>query len=786
MAEKVKVFEIAKRIGIQSAELIEVCRRAGYEHIKHHSNAVGPEEAEEIRKAVIRLYKPKVEPPKKKAPPKKEAAPEVKAAAAPAEVPAEVPAEAPEAKKAKPPKEVRKVKPTAEEAVLPAPLKRRLTRSEAARRRASRLWAEARRAAVAETPSEPEAEGLLEAVDLSLTEPKKRPKAKAPSTTRTVVFKQLGKPPAKKKVTKIELTPPVTVRELSEKLGVSASEIIKRLMVDHQVLANINEVIAPGVIELVGMDYEVEVTFKAAKTAEDALKDLLPKDRPEDLNPRPPVVTLLGHVDHGKTTILDGIRHTDVVSTEDGGITQDVGAWQITYKDHALTFVDTPGHEAFTAMRAHGAQVTDIVILVVAADDGVMPQTAEAISHARAADVPIVVALNKIDKPNADPERVRRQLAAQGLNFEEWGGDVGSVELSGLLRQGIDELIERVILEAEILELKANPDRAAEGAVLEARMEEGRGVVANVIVRSGTLKPGDIVLCGPAWGRARSLLNDRGEEVGTAGPSCPVSISGLNRLPGAGDRFVVLEDAELARNIADERFTQIRDERRQPRTHVTLENLYERLSAGREQQLRVILKADVEGSLEPLVESIKRMVTEELSVRFLHQGVGDVNVSDVLLADASDTVILGFRVGCEERAAAIAKECGVDIRYYRIIYEVLEDVRSALEGLLKPERREEQLGVAEVRQVFKVSRVGSIAGCFVREGTISRAGRVRVMRGGEMIYEGAISSLRRVKDDVREVGTGYECGIRVGGFDDMQVGDTIECFTVGMVKRTLS
>ena len=780
MAEKVKIFAIAKRIGIKSAELVEICQRAGYKHIKHHSNAVEPAEAEEIRKTAIKLYKPKEEPAKKKKAAQKKAEPKAKAAV-------EVEKKPKEKKKAKAVKEAPKAAHAVEEAAAPLPPKPGVGRGEAAvRRRARQVWAEARRAAVAAERVEPPAQAPSEAVEERVSKPKVRPKTKTPSRRRTVVFKRVGRPPpVKERETKIELAALATVRELSEKLGVGAGEIIKRLMLDHKVLANINETIDHEVAELIGLDYGVEITFKAARTAETALKELVREDRPEELKSRPPVVTLMGHVDHGKTTILDRIRRTEVAGSEDGGITQDIGAWQITYRDHVLTFVDTPGHEAFTAMRAHGAQVTDVVILVVAAEDGVMPQTEEAISHARAAGVPIIVALNKIDKPDANPVRVRQQLAAHDLNPEEWGGAVGCVDLSALTGQGVDELIERIILEAEILELKANPDRAAEGAVLEARMEEGRGVVANVVVRTGTLKPGDIVLCGPAYGRVRSLLNDRGEEIRQASPSFPVSISGLNRLPGAGDGFLVLEDAELARNVAEERFTRLRGDRLRPRAHVTLENLYERLAAGREGQLRMILKADVEGSLEPLVESFKRLGTEEVSVRLLHQGVGNVNVSDVLLADASDAVIFGFRVGAEERAGAMAKERGVEIRYYRIIYEAIQAVRNALEGLLKPELREEQLGVVEVRQLFRVSRLGNIAGCFVREGTVSRSARIRLMRGREMIHEGTIASLRRGKDDVREVGTGYECGIKLQGTEDIEVGDTVECFTVGTVKRTL-
>jgi len=765
MAEKVRIYEIAKRIGISSAELVEVCHRAGYEHIKHHSNAVGPEEAEEIRKAAIRLYKPKEPVRPKKVRPAQKAKPKPKK---------------PKPKAIPSTEHVKPVEP-------PAPKGRRsgvVARApEVAGKK--RLEPKARRTVEGEEAAGPARRRAARQEPSAKAKEKAEP-TKPSRTTRTVVFKQVRRPPTKKRETKIELTLPVTVRELSERMGVGASEIIRRLMLEHQIRVNINQTLEQEVVELVGLEFGVEINFKAARSAEDVLRELMPEDRPEDLQPRPPVIALLGHVDHGKTSILDRIRNTRVAATEDGGITQDIGAWQINYQGRPLTFVDTPGHEAFTAMRARGAQVTDVVILVVAADDGVMAQTEEAISHARAAGVPIVVAINKIDKPEANVMRVMQQLAGQDLNPEEWGGQVGCVPVSAVTGEGIDELIERVLLEAELLELKANPNRRADGAVVEARVVEGLGVVANVIVRNGTLRRGDIMVCGPAYGRVRSLLQQHGQEVEEAGPSTPVAVSGLDIAPDAGSTFLVVDSLDAARSIAEERRGRMERERRVPRTHVTLENLYESLAAGKERQVRIILKADVKGSLEPLVTSLERIGTEDVRVKILHQGVGSVNVSDVLLADASDAVILAFRVTAEERARAMARERGVEIRYFRVIYEAVQALRDAVEGLLEPELREERLGLIEIRRVFRISRLGNIAGCYVVEGSVRRNARIRLLRDGVVLHEGSIASLRREKNDVREVESGYECGLKIDGYDNIQVGDVIECYTVREVKRVLS
>jgi len=745
MAKKVKIYEIAKLMGISSAELVEVCQRAGYTHIKHHSNAVPPEEADEIRKTAIKLYRPK-----------------------------RVPAPAPP--QPKPKKEPRPRKPQQRQSAGTRPV----------------LTSDVKPV----TPPKPmgmraQAEELSEEQPPATPPPlkrRRRPEATADEhvTKRTIIFKQRRKPiPKKEREQKIELTRPVSVRVLSERLGVPANELIKKLMFDHGVRANINQTLDDEVVQLLGLEYEVEITLKEAKSAEHLLLEQMPEDRPEDLVPRPPVIALLGHVDHGKTSILDRIRNTRVAESEAGGITQDIGAWQVAINGRTLTFIDTPGHEAFTAMRARGARITDIVVLVVAADDGVMPQTVEAIDHARAAEVPMVVAINKVDKPDANPMRTKQQLAGLGLNPEEWGGEVGCVELSALTGQGIDELLERIALEAELLETRANPNRPATGAVIEARMQPGRGVVTNVIVRNGTLRVGDILVCGNAYGTVRALFNDRGARIDHALPSQPVSISGLNRVPEAGDTFIVVNSLETARRVAKERQTELEAQRLKPRRHVTLENLYESLQKGQTRRLNIILKADVQGSLEPLTDSLAQLGNEEVSVRIIRSAVGDVTTGDVLLADASDGVIVAFRVGLAERVEEMASARGVEIVRYDVIYEVTEQVRAALEGLLEPEQREQRVGLAEVRQTFYISRYGTIAGCLVAEGRIRRNCRVRVLRGDQVIHTGAIASLRQGKNDVREVEAGRECGINIEGFNDVQVGDMIECFEVTNVRRKL-
>ncbi len=746
MADKVKIHEIAKIIGISSTELVEICQRGGYPHITHHSNAVPSDEADEIRKTAIRLYKPKqVKIPKAKAKPTK-------------------------------PKKVEEPKPK--------PKKERVALTRDVKPVPPPKPVGVRAAAEDEYATPGPKDGV----------PPRRTRRRAPAketgeriTKRTIVFKHARKVVVPKKhEEKVEMMRPVSVRNLSERLGIPANEIIKKLMFDHAVRANINQVLDDEAVQLIGLDYEVEITLKEPRSAQDVLVESLPEDAPEDLVPRPPVVTLLGHVDHGKTSILDRIRNTNVAENEAGGITQDIGAWQVQADGHTLTFIDTPGHEAFTAMRARGAKVTDLVVLVVAADDGVMPQTVEAIDHARAADVPIVVAINKTDRPDANPMRVRQQLAGYGLNPEEWGGDVGCVELSALTGEGTDLLLERIVLEAELLETKANPNRHAIGAALEARMMPGRGIVTNVIVRNGSLRKGNTVVCGNAFGTVRALYNDRGQEIEEAGPSQPVSISGLNRVPEAGDTFICVDDPDTARKAAQERHLQLQAQRLQPRHHVTLENLFESLQRGERKQLNVVVKVDVQGSLEPLVDSLAALGNDEVSVRMIHRAVGKVNRSDVLLADASDAIIVAYRAIVDDKVQEMATVRGIEIARFDVIYDVTDQIHAALEGLLEPEEKEEHVGRAQVRQVFRISRYGVIAGCYVAEGSLRRNCRVRVTRDGEVIHQGAMASLRQEKNDVREVPTGRECGINIEGFNDIQVGDEVVCFTVVTVKRTLT
>jgi len=584
---------------------------------------------------------------------------------------------------------------------------------------------------------------------------------------------------------KISVNLPVTVKELSATLGVKASVIISRLM-QHGIMATINDPLSADAVELVGLDLGIEITTQESQPDVDlAQLAASAPDRPEDLRPRAPIVTFLGHVDHGKTTLLDAIREANVAAGETGGITQHIGAYRYKKGDREVTFLDTPGHETFTAMRARGANVTDVVVLVVAADDGVMPQTEEAIDHARTAGVPIVVAVNKIDKPEANPNRVRQQLAALGLVPEEWGGDTVFVNVSALTKQGVEELVEMLCLVAELRELKANPNKPASGTVLEAKVSPQLGPVATFLVRDGTLRRGDVVLCGTAYGRIRALRDDRGRSLAEAGPSQPVEVMGLSEPPEAGEHFLVVPDLLQARAIAESRRERKHKSALAVPAHVTLENLFERITKGTTRELRLVLKADVQGSLEALDKVIKDLSAGEVQVRVLRRGTGPVSLSDVLLADASDAVIVALHVSADSEARALAEQRGVDIREYGVIYHAVEEVRAALEGLLEPEVREEVRGHAEVRQVFNISRLGIVAGCYVTDGVILRSCRVRVLREGQVIHEGPLQSLRRFKEDVREVREGFECGIRVEGGDDIRVGDRLEAYEVTKVARRL-
>jgi translation initiation factor IF-2 len=585
---------------------------------------------------------------------------------------------------------------------------------------------------------------------------------------------------------KATLVFPVTVRELSSAIGLKVNQIIADLMA-NEVVATINAPISNDLAEMIALEHGWELTIRELESIEEEVEREATADSAEDLQPRDPVITMLGHVDHGKTSLLDRIREAKVAASESGGITQHIGAYHVQTKGgRSVTFLDTPGHEAFTAMRARGAHCTDVVILVVAADDGVMPQTQEAISHAHAAGVPIVIALNKMDLPGADAARVKPQFGTAGLELEEWGGDVPCVEVSAETGAGIDDLLEMTLLVAELKDLKANTDKSAAGVVLEAHVTEGRGAVATVLVREGTLRVGDTILAGATFGRVRSMQDDHGKVVEEAGPSMPVQISGLNGVPEASDPMLAVEDLAKAREVAEIREQRARQASLIERTHVTLENLFGTLSAGEMGEVRVILKADVAGSLEPLKEKLNGLSTDEVKISILHGAVGAVNESDVLLADASDAIVIGYRVVADGRARMLAEDKKVDLRFYQVIFQPVDDMRAALSGLLKPERKETVLGHAQVLKIFRHSRVGNIAGCQVTDGNIAKDSRVRVARDGIVIKDnGTINSLRRVKDDVRQVQAGTECGIKVEKFDDVKEGDVIEAYRVEEIARTL-
>ncbi len=585
------------------------------------------------------------------------------------------------------------------------------------------------------------------------------------------------------------ITPPITVKELAEVAEIPSNRLIKSLM-DIGIMANINFSLEDDTLEDVVDKLNLDVTVEGEEEEEvDACSDLRVKtdfeDLEEDYELRPPIVTVMGHVDHGKTTLLDVIRQTKVTETEAGGITQHIGAYQITVEDEKITFIDTPGHEAFTAMRARGAQITDIAILVVAADDGIMPQTVEAINHAQAAEIPIIVAINKIDKHNARPDQVKQQMTEYGLVPEEWGGTTICVEISALQGQNIDELLEMILLQAEIEEIMANPHRPAEGVVIEGELDKGRGPVATVLIKNGTLEVGDTILAGSACGRVRAMVNEHGDRVEEAGPAMPVEILGFSDVPAAGDFLQVLEDENRARRVAAERKEEQQKVRRQADTGVTLEDFYDQVQEGEVQELNLIIKADVQGSIEALRQSLERLSTDEVSVNIIHTGVGAITETDVDLASASSAIILGFNVRPGVNAQQYAEKEKVDIRTYRVIYKALEDVRDAMEGLLAPELRERVRGHAEVRQIFKVPDVGNIAGVYMRDGLVNRNFHVRVIRDGVVKHEGELSSLKRFEDDVREVQEGYECGVGIADYNDIKEGDILEFYDYEEVKRTL-
>ncbi len=580
----------------------------------------------------------------------------------------------------------------------------------------------------------------------------------------------------------IEVTEFITANDLAEELGVGVNDIISACM-SIGLMITINQRLDAGTIELVAGEFDKEVKFIDAEELVIELEE--EEDADEDLKPRAPIITVMGHVDHGKTSLLDYIREARVAEGEAGGITQHVGAYEVLHDDRKITFLDTPGHEAFTAMRSRGAQATDIVILVVAADDSVMPQTIEAINHAKAAGVPMVVAINKMDKDGATPDRIKQQLTDYDVLVEDWGGTVQYALVSAKTGMGIDDLLEKVLIEAELLELKANPDRRADGVVLEARLDKGKGIVANILVQNGTMNVGDPFVAGPCYGRVRAMENDRGKRVQIAGPATPLQLTGFDDMPQAGDKIVVAADEKTAKEVANQR-QQIRREQALRKTkHMTLDDLSRRLALGEVSELNIIIKADVDGSIEALSGSLQKISTDEVAVNIIHTGAGAISESDVLLASASDAIIIGFQVRPTAQARKLAETEEIDIRLFSVIYDAIDEVKDALEGLLSPELKEQMMGIVEVRETFKVSKVGTIAGCYVTEGKIDRNNPIRIIREGVVIYDGAIGALKRFKDDVKEVASGYECGISIQGYNDIKVGDMFESYKITEEKRTL-
>jgi translation initiation factor IF-2 len=583
----------------------------------------------------------------------------------------------------------------------------------------------------------------------------------------------------------VKVTPRTTVKEFAELIGQRPADIVRKLMDMGQMLT-FHQPMNLDAASIFAEESGVKVEIAVEKVGDELLQDVVETGGDERPEPRPPVVTIMGHVDHGKTSLLDAIRQTNVAEGEAGGITQHIGAYTVSVRGKQVTFLDTPGHEAFTAMRARGAKVTDIVILVVAADDGVMPQTIEAIHHAKAAGVPLIVAMNKIDKPTANPDRVKNALSEHGLVSEAWGGDTIMVEVSAKQKTGLDTLLEMILLQAEVLELKADPHRQAKGTVIEAKVERGRGPVATVLVQSGTLKAGDAYVVGTFSGRVRALINDRGEKTQQAGPSIPVEVIGLPGVPSAGDVFHVVSNERVAREIAEERAQKRRAAELGGPAKVSLDDLFAKIQEGSVKELAIVIKADVQGSSEALAGAVEKLSTDAVKLRVIHNGVGGIMESDVLLAAASRAIIIGFNIRPEPKATALAEQQGVDIRLYTIIYDAIADIKAAMEGLLEPTLKERVLGRAEVRQVFTIPKVGAVAGSYVIDGTISRASAgVRVIRDNVVVYQGKLASLRRFKDDVREVQQGYECGLSIENFNDVKSGDIVEAYAIDKIAAKL-
>ena len=582
----------------------------------------------------------------------------------------------------------------------------------------------------------------------------------------------------------LKVTEFVTVNELSIMIGVPVTKVIEACM-NLGLMVSINQRLDAEALVLVAEEFGYKVEFVTAEIQE-TIKEENDVDKPEDMQERPPIVTVMGHVDHGKTSLLDYIRKSNVIAGEAGGITQHIGAYNVELPNgRRITFLDTPGHEAFTAMRARGAKITDLAIIIIAADDAIMPQTVEAINHAQAAGVPMIFAINKIDKPGANPEKIKEQLANMNILVEDWGGKYQCQEISAKKGIGVEELLDKVLLEADLLELKANPNKRAVGSVIESSLDKGRGYLATILVQGGTLRVGDVMLSGCYTGKVKAMFNERGQKVTEAGPSTPVSILGLNGAPTAGENFNVFEDEKEAKEIANKREQLLRIQGLRTQKHITLEEIGRRIAIGNFQELNVIVKGDVDGSIEALADSLIKLSTEEIVVNVIHKAVGAISESDVLLAAASNAIIIGFQVRPSASARKLAEKEEIEIRLYSIIYDAINEVKSGIEGMLAPEEKEEVTATAEVREIFKISKVGTIAGCIVKEGKLTRTAKVRVIRDGIVIYSGELGSLKRFKDDVKEVQSGYDCGLNIAGYNDIKVGDVVEAYEIVKIKRVL-
>ena len=585
---------------------------------------------------------------------------------------------------------------------------------------------------------------------------------------------------AKKAPTKVSIPDTINVGELASRMKKTGAEVVRQL-IKLGIMASVSDTIDYDTAALVAMELGCTVEKEVVVTIEERLIDDS-EDKAEDLRPRAPVVVVMGHVDHGKTSLLDRIRHANVADGEAGGITQHIGAYQVEINGKPITFLDTPGHEAFTSMRARGAMVTDVAILVVAADDGIMPQTIESISHAKAAGIPIIVAINKMDKPGANPDRIKQQLTEHELVCEDWGGDTIVCEISAKTGMGVDNLLEMVALEAEMRELKANPNRRARGTVIEARLDKGRGPIATVLVQNGTLHSGDVIIAGTAVGRVRTMINDKGQRIDSAGPSVPVEITGMSETPGAGDDFNVVEDERMARELVEQRKEEKKQQSTGSERKVSLDDLFAQIREGELKELAIIVKADVQGSAEAVKTSLEKLSNDEVRVKVIHSAVGAINESDIMLASTSNAIIVGFNVRPDAAARESAVRAKVDMRMYRVIYECIEEIEAAMKGMLAPQYREVLLGHAEVRQTYKVSRIGTIAGCYVQDGKLIRSASVRLVRDGIVIHEGELASLKRFKDDVKEVASGFECGLSIEKFNDIKEGDIIEAYTMEQIQ----